>query len=213
MRRFALVLFVALSTPLLMGAGQAPAPFHHVDLNDADRAELDAISAALNATTTLKGQFLQIEPSGTVDEGRFYIFKPGKVRFEYKPPVTTLLVSDGSTVAIANLRLNTVDRYPLNDTPLRTILSNTIDIRRDPALVGIERQPGAIVLKLRTSQNRSQANLALVFSEPDHELRQWSVIDDQGLTTTVALRGLEPGAVLAPSLFVLPQKKSPRPGN
>jgi outer membrane lipoprotein-sorting protein len=208
MRRFALALVaVLIASPTALAL-----PIErHLKLTDADRAELDAISASLNAITTLKGQFYQIEPSGTVDEGQFYLEKPGKVRFEYKPPLTTLLVSDGRTVAVANRKLNTVDRYSLNDTPLRMILSNTIDLRHDPSLLAIEHQDGAVVLKLRTSLNRSKPNLALVFSAPEHELRQWTIIDDQGTTTTVALRALVPGTAIPPTLFVLPEKLPPAP--
>ncbi len=207
MRRFALALLVVLAAPCLMGAGQL-APRRHLDLSEADRTELDAISAALNAITTLKGSFLQIEPSGAVDEGQFYISKPGKMRFEYKPPVPTLIVADGRSVAVANTRLNTVDRYSLGDTPLGLVLDNTLDIRHDPNLVGVEHQQGVIVISMRTSQNRAKANIALVFSEPDYELRQWTVVDDQGLSTTVALRSQQPGVALAPALFVLPEKNA-----
>ncbi|MEJ0042857.1 MAG: outer-membrane lipoprotein carrier protein LolA [Rhizomicrobium sp.] len=207
MRRFALALLVALSSPLLTGAGQ-PVPPRHLDLGSDDRAELDAISASLNAVTTLKGGFVQVDPNGGVDQGRVYISKPGKMRFEYDPPVPSLIVSDGRTVAVANRRLNTVDRYPLSDTPLAVILGNDIDIRHNPQLVGVEHGQGVFVVNMRTSQNRTRANISLVFSEPDHELRQWTVIDDQGLSTTVALRDLQPGAVLPPALFVLPDKNT-----
>ena len=214
MRRFVPVLAAVLSLPFLATASQAMPAERHLVLTDADRADLDAISAAMNAITTLKGQFYQIEPSGAVDEGRFYIDKPGKVRFEYNPPVTTLLVCDGKTVAVANTRLNTIDRYSISDTPLKMILSNTIDIRHDPSLLGIERREGLLALRLRTSLNRSKPNLTLVFSTADHALKQWSVIDDQGLTTTVALQAVTAGAPLDPSLFVLPQKKpAPNMGN
>src|SRR5882757_8460966 len=107
MRRFALALLLALTAPVLTAAA-APRP---APMTDADRTELDAISAYLNSMTTLTGGFYQIEPSGNVSEGTFYISKPGKMRFEYKPPAPTLLVSDGSTVAVANRRLATIDRY------------------------------------------------------------------------------------------------------
>ncbi|MEI9997032.1 MAG: outer-membrane lipoprotein carrier protein LolA [Rhizomicrobium sp.] len=209
MRRFLLAVLIAAASPLLMGAGQV-APQRHLDLSEADRAELDAVSAYLNGIATLKGGFMQLDPSGNVVEGAFYISKPGKMRFEYRPPSPTLIVADGSTVAVANRRLNTVDRYPLNDTPLSLILNNTVDIRHDPRLLSVSHAQGSLVISLRTSQNRSNANIALVFSEPEYELRQWSVVDNQGLTTTVAVRNLQPGAVLPASLFVLPDKNSLR---
>ncbi|MEI9991008.1 MAG: outer membrane lipoprotein carrier protein LolA [Rhizomicrobium sp.] len=210
MRRFALALLTVLATtPALADAGKTTVPVpRHVDLSPADRDALDAVSAYLNAMVTLKGSFIQVEPSGAVDEGTFYISKPGRMRFEYKPPVPTLIVSDGSTVAVANTRLNTVDRYPLLETPLDVLLDKTIDIRHNPALVGVRHQGGTFVVDLRANQMRTTANISLVFSEPDYELRQWTVIDNQGLSTTVALRDLQPGAVLAPSLFKLPDKNS-----
>src|SRR6185437_11744337 len=167
MRRTALALLVALGSPLLMGAGDSVFPsLRHVDLSAADRDALDAISAYMNGITTMKGNFIQVEPSGNVDEGRFYISKPGRMRFEYAAPVPTLLVADGSTVAVANTRLKTIDRYPIFETPLDVILSKSIDIR------------------------------------------QWTVIDNQGLSTTVALRDVVSGGNLPASLFVLPDKAS-----
>src|ERR1700722_7417580 len=74
-------------------------------LSAADRADLDRVSAALNAIHTLEGGFVQIGPEGQIDQGTFYIQKPGRMRFEYAPPSPTLIVSDGSTVAGENTKL------------------------------------------------------------------------------------------------------------
>ncbi|HJW40406.1 MAG TPA: outer membrane lipoprotein carrier protein LolA [Rhizomicrobium sp.] len=209
MRRITLALLVAMTSPLLMGAGDSVFPsLRHVDLSAADRDALDGISAYMNGITTMKGSFIQIEPSGNVDEGRFYISKPGRMRFEYAAPVPTLLVSDGSTVAVANTRLNTVDRYPIFETPLDVILSKTIDIRHSPELVSVEHREGAFVVNLRANQAHTRANISLVFSAPEYELRQWTVIDNQGLSTTVALRDVVAGGDLPASLFVLPDKNT-----
>jgi len=205
MRRFALALLVMLSISSAI-AGGLPAPSRPRDLSDADRAALDGISASLNSFATLKGEFVQIDPDGAVDQGLFYISKPGKMRFEYKPPAASLIVSDGSTVAVANTRLNTVDRYPLSETPLELVLGKNIDLRNNPAIASIRHEQGAIVIGARTNLNQPNANISLVFSDPGYELRQWTVIDNQGLSTTVALRDVVPGAQFAPSLFQLPDK-------
>lgn len=205
MRRIALALLVLFAAPLLM-AGGVPAPPRHLELSDTDRAELDAISAYLNGIVTLKGGFIQIEPSGNVDQGSFYIAKPGRMRFVYDPPSPTLIVADGHTVAVANSRLKTVDRYPLSETPLGLVVGNDIDLGHDPALLSIQHEQGSIILGVRTNNSMSRANITLVFSAPQYELRQWSVIDNQGLTTTVALRDVVSGANLPPSLFQLPDR-------
>jgi len=62
------------------------------------------------------------------------------------------------------------------------------------------------VVRARSSSNRNDSNITLVFSLPGLELRQWTVRDNQGGNTTVALQNLETGASLDPSLFTPPQK-------
>ena len=203
MRRFVLPLLAMLVSLLLTGAGQ---PAHRLVLDESDRAILDAISARLNGVATLKGDFVKINPDGNISQGAFYISKPGKMRFEYKPPTPTLIVADGRTVAVANTRLNTVDRYPLSDTPLDIVLGTDVDLKNSSALVSIEHQNGSVVIGARSNANMSHANVSLVFSDPGYELRQWTVVDNQGLTTTVALRDVVAGATLSPSLFLLPDK-------
>jgi outer membrane lipoprotein-sorting protein len=41
-----------------------------------------------------------------------------------------------------------------------------------------------------------------VFSDPGLELKQWTVVDAQGLATTVALRDIQTGVALQPELFL-----------
>jgi len=199
MRRAAAFFFLGLlaAQPLLA----APAAY-----SEADHAELDRASAYLNSIRTMKGGFVQIDPNGDVDQGTFEISKPGRMRFEYNPPTPTLIVSDGRTVAVSNTKLKTVDRYPLSQTPLDIILGDKIDLAENREIVGVARQPDAFVVKARSRGGRAQGNITLTFSEPELELRQWTVIDNQGLSTTVALRDMQTGIDIPGSLFVLPDK-------
>ena len=63
--------------------------------------------------------------------------KPGKVRFEYKPPSPIELIADGSSVVVRDRKLATQDLYPLSQTPLRFLLADHIDLLRDTNLVGV----------------------------------------------------------------------------
>ena len=207
MHRFARHLLLAFVAVGLGGAGQ-PAPPRLIEFSDAGRADLNRISAYLNSIRTLQGDFVQIGPDGQIDQGRVYLQKPGRIRFEYLPPNPILIVSDGRTVAVANNKLKTVHRYPLSDTPFDLILADNIDLLHNRAIVAVEHQPGALIVDARTSPNRPKANVSLVFSDPMLELRQWTVVDDQGMTTTVALRSLEQGVALDSALFVLRDMKN-----
>lgn len=204
MRRILLAALIACA--LAPAARAEPPSFQRLERSEADIEDLDRISAYLNSIHTLKGSFIQIGPDGQVDQGTFYISKPGRMRFEYNPPNPVLVVSDGSTVAVANRRLNTVDHYPLFSTPLSLILSDDLNLKRNRSIAGVTREPGEIIVSARAASAKVNGNLTLVFSDPGLELRQWTIVDGQGLSTTVSLRDLQPGTNLDPALFTLPAK-------
>ena len=201
MRRIAVLVGLAV---LSLGLGAAVPAYQHA-LTDQDRADLDRISAYLNGIHTLKAAFVQIGPEGQVDEGTFYVEKPGRMRFEYTQPNPTLVVSDGSTVAVENKKLNTLDRYPIWSTPLNLILSNDVNLKKNHDIAGIEHQPGEIIVNARSHSQKVSGNITLVFAEPTLQLRQWTVVDAQGLATTVSVRDVRQDVALDPSLFVLPE--------
>lgn len=207
MRRIALVLIGLLSIAVFSGAGHAPPKM--ANFTAEQRAQLDKISAYLNTIRTLKGSFVQVDPNGSLEEGDFYLAKPGRMRFEYHPPSSVLVVSDGDTVAVKNTKLKTVDRYPLTDTPLDLILGDKIDLNNNISLTGMSEQSGAYVIRARSQSSHAQGDISIVFAQKPLELRQWTVVDAQGLPTTVALRDVQSGANLPGSLFVLRDEKSP----
>ncbi|HWA89390.1 MAG TPA: outer membrane lipoprotein carrier protein LolA [Rhizomicrobium sp.] len=176
--------------------------------SDADKADLDRVSTYLNSIHTMRGGFVQIDPDGTVDQGAFVLSKPGRVRFEYDPPAPTLIVSDGRRVVVANKALRTVDSYALSHTPLGLILDDDIDLKDNSDVTGVAHQPDALIVRARSSNFGVHADITLTFAEPSLELRQWTVVDNQGLSTTVALRETQTGVDIPASSFVLPDKKS-----
>ena len=205
MRRVCLTaLLVAAATGL--GAAGQMAPTRQYELSDQQKDDLDKVSAYLKSMHSMEGNFLQFDPSGAIDQGEFYIDKPGRMRFEYEPPAPILIVSDGSTVAVQNKRLNTLDRYPLWMTPLKLLLSDDVNLSHNSLITDVIEQTGLLVVQARSERTRSRADITLTFTWPELELRQWTVIDDQGLSTTVSLRDVKQNVTLSPALFVLPKK-------
>jgi outer membrane lipoprotein-sorting protein len=212
MRRLCLCLAAALSIALLGGAGQQAPQRQNRAFSDQEKADLDKISDYLNAIHSLKASFVQIGPEGGIDQGEVVIQKPGQIRFSYRPPSPVLIVATGGRVYVKNARLNTVDPYDLSDTPLGLLLNDRVDLKANKAVMGVHEQNGAIVLNARSSSNRNDSNITLVFSTPGIELRQWTVRDNQGGNTTVALQSLETGVSLDPALFTVPVKAPKQSG-
>src|SRR5581483_4358786 len=117
------------------GATQVPNPFipeTHRNLplslfasfDDKQKAQAAKISNYLSSLQSVIGNFVQVGPDGTKSKGRFFIQKPGKVRFEYEPPNPIEVVADGSMVVVRDRNLDTQQPYPLSQTPLRYLLSD-----------------------------------------------------------------------------------------
>jgi len=206
MRRIATAIAAGICAALLGGAGQPVPQRMYQAYSDREKADLDKISAYLNTIHSIKANFVQIGPEGGVDYGELFIQKPGQIRFGYRPPSPVLIVATGGSVYVKNGRLNTVDRYDLSDTPLGLLLGERVDLKTNKAVIGVAEQNGNIVVRARTSANRNNSNITLTFSTPGIELRQWTVRDDQGGNTTVALQSLQSGASLDPALFAVPAK-------
>ena len=194
-----------LSVPLLSGAGQ-PAPQRRIDFRGEEAQDLDKISAWLNGLTTLTAAFVQTSPEGKTAQGTFYLARPGRLRFEYRAPSPLLIVATGGNIYVRNSRLNTVDRTSVSDTPLRLLLADDIDLKRNPAVLAINRMPGALVLHARSSTNRMSENMVITFSAPDIQIREWVVKDLQGDPTSVALSQVQTGMALPDTLFAVPVK-------
>jgi len=206
MRRLSLCFAAVVCTALLGGAGQQAPQRLYQAYSDQEKADLDKISAYLNGIKSLKAGFVQLGPDGGIVQGEVFIQKPGQIRFEYKPPSPVLIVATGGSMYVKNSRLNTLDRYDLSDTPLGLLLNERIDLKTNKAVIGVAEQNGAIVVRARSSSNRNDSNITMVFSTPGPELRQWTVRDNQGGNTTVALQNLQTGISLDPALFAAPQK-------
>jgi outer membrane lipoprotein-sorting protein len=169
-------------------------------------ADLDRVSAYLNSIKTMRGAFTQIGPQGQVDQGKFYILKPGKIRFDYNPPNPTLVISDGVGIAVYNTKLNTANRYPLTGTPLNLLLSDHLDLKRSSSVTGVQHSPGELIVTARASDRNATGNITIVFTDPGLDLRQWTIVDAQGLPTTVSINNVQQGVDLPESAFKINHK-------
>ena len=189
----------------LLFAALAAAPSIAAEFGVEDGEALARITNYLNEIETAEGSFFQISPDGSTDQGTFYLRKPGRVRFEYAAPNPNLIIADGSTIVIENSDLNTTDRYPLTDSPIRILLSDDVDLATDSRIISVRREPGALSVTARQEDGLVPGEITIQFvdSGTDLELRQWEIIDAQGLRTIIAVTDLRQGVTLSPALFII----------
>nr|WP_232236935.1 outer membrane lipoprotein carrier protein LolA [Thiosulfatihalobacter marinus] len=154
----------------------------------AQKLSLDALSAYLNGMKTVEAEFTQISDDGSVQTGKLYIKRPGRMRFEYSPPDRALVLANNNTVAIFDGRSNQPpESYPLKRTPLSIILDRTVDLGRANMVVGHDYDGTATIVTAQDPENPEYGNIQLKFTADPVELRQWIVNDNAGGRTTVIL--------------------------
>jgi outer membrane lipoprotein-sorting protein len=183
-----------LLAPLALAALLAPAAADPIPLSD--------LSAYLNDMTTAEAEFTQVNADGTIATGKLYIRRPGRVRFEYAPPDSNLVLASGGQVAIFDGKSNEPpEQYPLKKTPLNLILADRVDLARARMVVGHSEDGNTTRVRAQDPENPEYGSIELVFTADPVELRQWVIRDDAGSETTVILGEMKKGGNLPTSLF------------
>lgn len=171
----------------------APTPARTKAAAPATREEaIERLNAYLNSFTSLQGNFIQHAADGRRLEGRIYIQRPGKMRFEYEPPATIEVVADGTSVAVRDKRLATQDIYSLGQTPLKFLVRERMDLAREGTITGAAVDGDVLTLRLEDrSTLGGTSKIALKFDLTANVLKQWVVVDPQGYETAVSLYNLD----------------------
>lgn len=169
-----------------------------------DAAAVKSISAHFESVPTMTGEFIQFGPNGEQTGGKFYLQRPGKIRFDYSKPSPITVKADGRTVAINNRKLNTWDYFPLSKTPLRLLLAKKIDVN-DRAIKSVKREADLTTVVLADKSVFGNSRITLMFDPQSHELRQWTITDNQGKDTSVMIFNVRKNVSFANRLFRIDQ--------
>jgi len=174
---------------------------------------VDRVNDYLNSFQNMKGYFVQTGPSGRYTSGRFFLSRPGRVRFEYEPPSPLMIVADGTWVSIENRKLKTSEHYPLSATPLKIILAENIDLLNDSDVTSAFQDENLVTLTLRDKGSTDSSQITLVFQSEDMALKEWIVVDGQGLQTRISVSELVTGIKQNPKIFFIKKPDFPEPEN
>ena len=169
-------------------------------------AQLETIKKVdnyFNNLNNLKGLFVQTDPDKTRSRGKFYLQRPGKFRFEYGPPTRKLMVSDGRFLRIREPHQDAGDTVELDNTPIRMLLKKDVNLVRDARILNLQETNDLIVLTLQDKNPDAPGQVQIFLAKtPELELKEWVILDAQGLETRVEVGNLVTSEPIDPSLFV-----------
>jgi outer membrane lipoprotein-sorting protein len=173
------------------------------DLTDEDAlALIQQVNIYFNDLRQIRAEFVQIDAGNKRQGGKFYFSRPGRVRFDYNLPSKMKIISDGQFLAVENHDLRTTDRYPLEATPFRLLLSEQVDLLRDARILAIDKGENVLIITMEDKSGESPGRIRLFFEmEPEMMLKSWIITDPQGFDTRVDISKIEANVELAADLF------------
>jgi len=190
--------------PPVAGPDKPAAPFAPMD----PLVAIQKANAYFNAATNMTGDFVQIGPDGKRSEGKIFVQRPGKLRFEYAPPATLEIVADGLSVAVHDRKTETKDIYFISQTPLKFLLKDQVDLTRDVKIIDVTSEPGSVTILVEDRATfGGTSQIKLVFDPAKFTLKQWQVTDPQGYETLVSLFNIDLSKKPDPNLFQITQER------
>ncbi|MGC4024915.1 MAG: outer membrane lipoprotein carrier protein LolA [Mesorhizobium sp.] len=149
---------------------------------------------------TMRGDFVQFGPRGEQTGGKFFIQRPGKIRFNYDAPSNYRVIADGKSVVIENMKLRTSDLYPLSKTPLKLLLDDRIDLSGGK-VKSVKQEDDLTTIQLADKSVFGNSTITMKFNPQTSELLEWTITDAKGKDTTVMISNVQNGVQIDPSIF------------
>lgn len=200
-RIFRVFVFVLFSAGLAAPAGAV------YRITAQDRADIVRIEQYLNKMETVRSNFVQLSSGGRFAEGTIYIERPKRLRLEYKKPSNIQVYANGNWLAHVDTDLEAVWHVPLNSTPAAFLVRDKIEFSGDVTVQRVIRDARTISVSLVQTAEPDAGRFVLTFSDAPLALRKWTVVDVQGVSTSVTLVAPAFNVAIPRDVFVFDETK------
>ncbi|WP_105425805.1 MULTISPECIES: outer membrane lipoprotein carrier protein LolA [Neorhizobium] len=169
----------------------------------AGSAAAQKIADHFSSVKTMMGEFVQFGPRGEQTGGKFFIERPGKLRFNFEDPSPIRVIADGNNVVIGNMKLKTWDIYPLSKTPLSLLLASRIDLGNQ-MVRNVKEESDLTTIVLGNKTVFGDSTITMMFDSKTYDLRQWTITDAQNKDTSVMIYNVQNGVKLDDKVFIIP---------
>jgi outer membrane lipoprotein-sorting protein len=166
-----------------------------------DAADIAKAVEYLNNLGTAQARFVQTAHNGAQLLGTFYLNRPGRLRFQYDPPIEDFVVADGTFIYFYDSELKEQSNAPIGQTLADFFLRDNITLDQDIIVKDVRRGGDLLQIELVQSTDPDAGSILLGFRENPFHLKKWRITDAQDLITEIELFYLKTDIELDKSLF------------
>ncbi len=191
---------IAVLFAVLLLAAPAAASTAAAETN-VNQAVVKTVTDYLEGLTTLKAHFVQTAEDGTQRAGTFYLNRPGKMRIVYDPPDKDFIVADGLFIHYYDASTERTSSALISSSVADFFLRKHLKVAGNVSVSAAAQKGNLLSMTVVQTKNPLAGSLTLVFGKAPLRLTSWSVVDAEGLTTTVALSNIKTGIKFKSDLF------------
>ena len=156
----------------------------------ANRKILTQVEKAYNQIKTIKAKFAQFNSKiqDDLQTGTLYMARPGQMRLVYEQGSPLEFYADDGYLIYHDKDAQEVSYFELSQTPVELILKKELKFD-DPAFVVTDVQDvlDEYYVTAHKKGAKELGSLTLVIDKDSMQLKQWEVLDMQGIKSTVSL--------------------------
>lgn len=204
MKKIALLIALLFSTSAFAAEKN---PFLPDSVVEKNKYTIQRIEMYLTHLTTVVSDFTQVAPDGTLTSGKFFLQRPGKMRWQYNPPTPVLMVANNRELVFYDYELDQESHIPLDGSLISFLGREKITFGNDVGITKFSSEAEAIRIEVAQKDKPDEGRLMLEFSDKPLMIRNMVVTDSGGQVTTVALQNAKFGDKIDPELFVFKKPK------
>lgn len=170
-----------------------------------NRAILKKVETAYNQIRILKGKFAQFssETQNDLQTGELYLSRPGQMRLIYEKGSPLEFYASNGYLIYHDKDLKEVNYFHLEQTPVSLILKQTLRFDDPEFLVTDVRDIlDEYYVTAIKKDARELGSLTLIIDKETLQLKQWDVVDIEGVKSTVSLYETQFNVPLDKKLFL-----------
>lgn len=169
-----------------------------------DEKLLKSLQKYLNAINTLQADFSESTVEGKVQQGVFYLQRPGKLRWQYHPPSPILLIINGDNASYYDYELDQMSHMKLDSSLLSVLTRKKIEFKGGDLIVEeLTHIAGMIRLKLSYKGHPEHGKMTMIFQNKPMILTSLELMDELGNTTWVSFQNMKINNPIDKTLFVM----------
>jgi outer membrane lipoprotein-sorting protein len=171
---------------------------------------IERVQDYLSGLTTIISDFTQVAPDGSLTSGKFFLERPGRMRWQYDPPTPILMVANGSQLVYYDYELEQLSYIPLDSTLIGFLAQDKIRFDNSVGIFSFSENAGTVRIGVAQRSHPDDGRLVLEFSDRPLLIRNMVVTDASGQVTTVSLNNARYGEKIDKNLFDFRDPREPR---